>query len=140
MKNKGFTLSEILAVMVILSLLLIIAVPASQGIAKRVNEKLLDTKKSVAVSSAILWGQDNLLCFAEGSNCSKLTPSDVHCEEGYECKSITLNTLALEGYIHFDNEETKEIINPVDKTSMKQEEVIIMFHTKTKSVTAYMAP
>ena len=64
MKNKkGFTLSEILAVIIILSLLLVIAVPASQGIASKVNENFYQLK-SVSLSAAILWGQDNLKLFS----------------------------------------------------------------------------
>lgn len=137
MKNKkGFTLSEILAVIIILSLLLVIAVPASQGIASKVNEKLLSTKKSVSLSAAILWGQDNLSCFQATNVCSILQ-NESPCDSNFYCRSISLASLAAEGYIEYDDEDKKLITNPVNKKSMNDLRVVIKVHKENKNVTGF---
>lgn len=52
MKNKGFTLVELLAVIGILVVLLLIAVPTYQNVRKNINESVYQTKLQKVLSSA----------------------------------------------------------------------------------------
>ena len=58
MKNKGFTLVEILAVIVILAVLIVIAVPNVIGISNRIRQNMFCSKVSDIESAAKLYGQD----------------------------------------------------------------------------------
>ena len=63
MNKKGFTLIEVLVVITIIGIMTSIAIPASQGIAKKINEKSYQTKLKLASEGAKLWGEDNNVCF-----------------------------------------------------------------------------
>ena len=58
-KNKGFTLVELLAVIVILALLVAIAVPGVIAISSRVKEKMYCSKISDIEAAARLYAEDN---------------------------------------------------------------------------------
>lgn len=58
MKNKGFTLVELLAVIVLLSLLVMIAVPAITGILKESKEDLYNTQLKQIEAAAKNWASD----------------------------------------------------------------------------------
>lgn len=58
MKNKGFTLVEVLAVIVILALLITVAVPSVIGISKRVKANMFCSKVKDIESAAKLYGED----------------------------------------------------------------------------------
>lgn len=58
MKKNGFTLVELLAVIVILAILLTVAIPNVIGITQRVKEKMYCSKVSDIESAAKLYGQD----------------------------------------------------------------------------------
>ena len=61
--NKGFTLVELLAVMVVLSLVMIIAIPAITKNTSSAKEAILKTKVNLIVDEAVIWGEDNLNYF-----------------------------------------------------------------------------
>ena len=58
MKNKGFTLVELLSVIVIMGVLLIIAIPGVNGISRNVKEQMFCNKTRVLEKAARLYGQD----------------------------------------------------------------------------------
>ena len=113
MKNKGFTLVELLSVIVILSVLMLIAIPTAVGVSSKVKEKLLEEKIVLAEKSAILWAQDNKICFTI-NQCSELTSSGFSCTDNKDFKKCTINVdyLAISEYQDYD--EGKKIINPFD--------------------------
>lgn len=115
MKNKkGFTLVELLAVIAILGLIMIIAVPSSLSTSSKVKEKMLKTKMELANKAAILWAQDNRVCFS-GTTCTGVTCTGNTCE-------VTLEYLAEENYLEYDDTENptnKKIINPTNKVDIK---------------------
>ena len=59
MNKKGFTLVELLAVLVILGILVTIAVPAATSVGDKAKTKMLKTKTKLAMQGAILYLQDN---------------------------------------------------------------------------------
>ena len=58
MKNKGFTLVELLSVIVIMGVLLIIAIPGVNGISRNVKDQMFCNKTRVLEKAARLYGQD----------------------------------------------------------------------------------
>lgn len=64
MKNKkGFTLVELLAVIVVLSLVMIIAIPAIIKNTSSAKKAILKTKVNLIVDESVIWGEDNLNYF-----------------------------------------------------------------------------
>ena len=59
MKNKGFTLVELLAVLVLISLVMVIAIPGIFKMRDRMNEKALNAKIESIESAAIMHVQNN---------------------------------------------------------------------------------
>ena len=59
MKKNGFTLVELLVVIVIISVLSIIVIPSIININKNINKRLLEEKKEHIESSAILYANNN---------------------------------------------------------------------------------
>ncbi len=59
-KKNGFTLVELLAVIVLIALLLVIAVPNALKMSSRVKEKAYDTKVDLIEQAAKNYGQSNI--------------------------------------------------------------------------------
>lgn len=93
--KKGFTLAELLGVIVILSLIALITVPAITDTLQNYKIKLCNTQLEEIISAAKTWGADNLV---------KLPSS-----EG-QIKTVSLKTLSDYGYIDavIQNPVTKE--------------------------------
>lgn len=93
MKRNGFSLAELLATIVILSVIILIAVPSYLGVTKSVKEKNYQNKKDYLTTKALEYANDNNI----------------------DNKTITVNTLLVEGYIASDGDSTNEyenIVNP----------------------------
>lgn len=138
MKQKGFTLVELLAVIVILSLLVIVAIPSSQVIGDKIKDKLLATKLDVSSQAAVLWSQDNLKCFTQ-DECSDIL-TEVVCRNevsnNFDCYLIKLESLAEAGYLEYDDEEMKIIENPKTKTeTLNDYTVILKYNIDSKIAT-----
>ncbi|MBE6161469.1 MAG: prepilin-type N-terminal cleavage/methylation domain-containing protein [Firmicutes bacterium] len=105
MKNindkNGFTLVELLAVIVVLAIIISIAVPASISISNRAKEKMYKTKVEMIENAGKLYAQDN--------------PSSVTNDT---CE-IRVKNLIEDGYLKAD--EDKKVLNPKDKSSMNDE-------------------
>ncbi len=59
MNKKGFTLVELMAVIVLISVVALIGVSSVIGVRKQMNKKLFEDKMSSAISAAEKWGEDN---------------------------------------------------------------------------------
>ncbi len=59
MKKKGFSLVELLAVIIILGLVTVIAVTSINGVSKIIKDKMYKEKIEMIEEAAELWGQDN---------------------------------------------------------------------------------
>ena len=92
--KKGFTLIEILAVLIIIGVLLGLAIPSTIFIRRRANENLYCTRIAIIEANALRWGRNN----------EEVLKID---EEAGLKTTIAINELINLGYI---NEE--EIIDP----------------------------
>ena len=67
--NKGFTLIELLAVITIMGILMMVAIPTvSRTIENSRKDTFIDTAKKYADSAQTMWTGDNLLCTASDGN------------------------------------------------------------------------
>ena len=79
---KGFTLVELLAVIVILSLLLLLAVTTVSSQFKNSKDELYDTQLNNIKLAAEMWGSDNKVKLNSISDCVTLTLGYLK-DEGY---------------------------------------------------------
>ena len=73
--KKGFTLVELLAVIIILGLLTIIAIPSIIGILNNEKENISDSMKNIIINAASLYIEDNSGVYPKVNNnvyCIKL--------------------------------------------------------------------
>lgn len=68
MKKNGFTLVELLAVIIIISILAVLAVPSAIELGKKVKEKAYLSKIEIIEKNAINYGQTNIYSLKEGYN------------------------------------------------------------------------
>ncbi len=99
--KKGFTLAELLGVIIILALISMIAIPAITTSLNKHKKNLCSTQISYIITAAKNWGADHLLELPD---------------EG-ETQNISLSQLIQQGYMKGDPQATTEeeklkIINP----------------------------
>ena len=107
-KTKGFTLMEIIATLVILSMLILIATSSIMAISKKTKNKMFCTKVEGIIAAAVLYGQD------KGCN---------------PCNDITIQQLVAAKYLKFDN-STNDIVDPRTKESMLDQKVDITYENR----------
>lgn len=128
MKKNGFTLVELLSVLVLISLLMGIAIPGINRISKNMKTKSYNEKKELIESAAVLWGQDNKTLLQANNDCKLST------DEIVLCYKITVGSLIENSYLDSDNNSGK-YINPLDNSDMKNQCVYI--YKKNKRVYSY---
>ena len=109
MKNKkGFTLVELLAVITLLGLLVVIAVPSGLAISKKVKQKMLDSKIELIESGAIVWGQQN-----KNSIPNKSTASPSNCSSAIASNSNVTKCIrkTIRQLVHDENALEEDGIN-----------------------------
>jgi type IV pilus assembly protein PilA len=111
MKNKGFTLAELLAVIVILGLIAVITIPAVTKTLGEQKSKLCEDQLKNIKEAARLYGSDHLIELQE-EDYSDGDEND-STKNGKTYLSITLKDLQDGGYIDKDieNPKTSEIID-----------------------------
>lgn len=88
MKKNGFTLVELLAVIVILGLLIAIAVPSALKLSNKVKEKSYSTKIDLIEQAAMNFGQSNLSLIKKGASLVD-TSKSFTCKMTYDGDNIT---------------------------------------------------
>ncbi len=117
MKKKGFTLVELLAVIVILGLLVTMATVSVIYVSKRLRTKMYCSKIETIEKAAELYGQD----LSE----AQMNTSCTHKGQSYNiCTTVSVGTLLTERYL--DEDSAGDVIDPRDKkTSMKANNLYI---------------
>ena len=107
MNNKGFTLVEILAVVVLLGIIIIIVAPNISKSNDNTKKKLLDNKINQIKKVAVTYGQDNKNefeneCTIDGNK--------------YDCIEIKVSNLIENNYINAESDNN--IINPYNNKKL----------------------
>ncbi len=114
MKKNGFTLVELLTVLILFGLLLAIGIPGVMLIRQKISERALVTKIKLIESAATLYGQDNktILTTDRSEDC----PIDDSNNKVQACKRISIDSLIEEGFMDSDanNGEYKNPVNDKD--------------------------
>ena len=150
MNRKGFTLVEILAVLVLIALVTVLAVTGTNSVNKRSKERLLNTKIVTAEEGLKAWNNDNENCFrsndavrcmigmnftcekADSVNCCMV---DSHNSNLLNC-SVTFGTLASANIIKYDDIINEIVKNPVDGSSLN-DRLIRFIYDKNNRIFTY---
>ncbi len=109
MKNKkGFTLVELLAVIVILAILVTIAVPSTMGVSKKLKENMYCSKIDSIETSAAQYGEDRKDSFG-----GTYTDAD----GAHPSTNIRVSELVDKGYLKKDHNTDPIIEDPRDSKS-----------------------
>ena len=130
MNKKGFTLVEILSVLVLISLLLGLAIPGINKISSNMKKKCYSKKVILVESAAELWGQDNKTLLQSSSDC------EIRGREKVSCYKITVGSLIENNYLDSDK-NSGEYISPLDNSDMKNQCVYV--YKKNNRVYSYFA-
>ena len=136
--NKGFTLVEILAVLVLISLMMVIIVPNVQKVALNSKIKLCKSKINLAEESINLWARDNYKCFEKNDGCNILSNCQTN-NDTIKCES-TFKTLAENNLLNYDKniKNTNYVINPINNGNMNDTKIFIEFNKQTKQTKSYL--
>ncbi len=116
--KKGFTLVELLAVIVILALLATVAVPAAFSISENIKEDMYCEKVNMLKSAAKTWGNEHSSQLK--TNCYK---------------KVKVSFLVNQGVVKRENETSPYILNPLTSESMDDREIYL--YLKNKRATAF---
>ena len=126
MKNKGFTLVEILATIVIMAVLLTIAIPGVMGISKSIKDKMFCTKVNNIEEAAKLYGKD----FIDEVDTGALNEVTVKQLIEYNLYKKEEDGCSL------NKDDNKPcVLDPRDNSSMDEGKVVL--HSSNKKVYAY---
>ena len=125
MNKNGFTLVELLSVLVLISLLMGIAVPGINRISKNMKTKSYNEKKELIESAAVLWGQDNKTLLQKYEKCN---------DDIGPCYKISIKELIEADYLDYDR-NGKEYIDP--ETDSDIQDRCVYVYRKNKRVYAY---
>lgn len=100
MKNSGFTLVEVIAVIALIAALVLLVVPKLADMDTKSKEKMYNAKVTEILAGAYKYGTDNI---------DNLTN---------ECLDVTVGTLLKLGYVKSDDNSGFYVTNPKNNESM----------------------
>ena len=106
--NSGFTLVELLAVIVVLAIVIAVAVPSTMTISNSIKENLFCSKIDFIENAAKLYGEDKRDGFTSRYNINGTN---------YYGKRIQVKELVTTNYLKKDNSTSPYIEDPRDKTA-----------------------
>lgn len=128
--NKGFTLVEILAVIVLIALLLGVGIPGVNRISRNMKKKSLNTKIGLIEQAGVLWGQDNKTLL-QATNCEDKDGNAT------KCYKIEIERLIEDDYLDSESNDDITYKNPVDDAELKNKCVYV--YKKSNRVYAYFS-
>lgn len=122
--KKGFTLVEVVIVVVLLGLLIALVAPNLSKIDERQRQKALESKITGIETAAASWAQDHQ------SDPSWVRSVKCNTEEKngtteVDCDKITITVQKLVDDKYYSADETNKVTNPVTKYDMKSHRIII---------------
>lgn len=126
MNNKGFTLVELLAVIVIVVIITLLTNAGVNALQKGVNQSIWNSNKSLIETSAAKFGSDRLEQLKDLT-----TKCTIDNKEYNHCMQIKVNKLIEKGYlktkdkVEYEGNTMKVVINP---TIEKDESTNINFN------------
>jgi len=117
MKKDGFTLVELLATIVLISLLLGLGIPGVMKISKNMKTRSFNTKISLIEKSGELWGQDN-----------KSLLQNETCEidsKTVNCYKITIKELIENDYLDSEDRNSIKFVNTIDDSDITSHVVYV---------------
>lgn len=114
-KKSGFTLTEVLIVIVIIGIILAIAIPSIVAIRKRINERLLDNKKQLILVAAENYGRDK----------NFIQDTTIYVYTLIDSKYINAEVDKGHGGCTGGHSDNGCVLNPVDDSSLNEERILI---------------
>ena len=112
MNNKGFTLVELLAVLVVLAILIAIAVPSTISISNKLKGNMYCSKIDSIETAAKLYGEDRKDSFNE-------------TYDGNPSQTIAVGRLIETGDLKKENTTAPYILDPRDNASMDDLQITV---------------
>ncbi len=122
--KKGFTLTEVIIVIVIIGVLISISIPSITAIRKKMNTRLFEEKKKEILTAAELYAKD------KGITSDTIIEVYNLLDDKYLTKDVSANSTNCTG----EHTSNGCIINPVDDTSLNEKKILIK--VSVKSITA----
>lgn len=91
LNKKGFTLTELLATIAILAIVVTIATPAVIGVSNSIKKNMYDAKIKLILQNAKLYGEDNDSTFFSESITTKCIQVKALCSNNYITKDDGAN-------------------------------------------------
>jgi len=109
--KKGFTLAELIGVIVVLALIALVAIPAVSDVLSKNKKKLCEVQMENIMAAARSWGANNISSLPGCADCTK---------------TISLKDLIAGGYIDGG------ITNPLDDEPISEDLEIVITRTGKK--------
>ncbi|MGM9834435.1 MAG: competence type IV pilus major pilin ComGC [Bacilli bacterium] len=129
MKKNGFTLVELLAVIVILSLLIVIAVPSVTKMSRKIQTNMFCDKVKDIEKAAELWGIDNEELVYSSENVTAFNYEKGENVVYQHAKMITVRELVKKGYQKSDDKD-KSTVDPRDDSDLLDKKVLVLIKSK----------
>lgn len=129
MKKNGFTLVELLAVIVILSLLIVIAVPSVTKMSRKIQTNMFCDKVKDIEKAAELWGVDNEELIYSSEEVTAFNYEKGENVVYQHAKVITVRELVKKGYQKSDDKD-KSTVDPRDDSDLLDKKVLVLIKSK----------
>ncbi len=133
MNNKGFTLVELLAVIVVLAIIVSIAVPSTVSISRKIKGNLFCQKVNSIVNAASLYGEDYKETFGfetyhiNNKTCvDSKTGNEYQVEGGFfNAQEIQVKDLLNKGYLKKEKAEEGNVVDPRTNENMENDHLVV---------------